>query len=150
MLNELKTIKEIIDFFKDLVKDVDTNPSYKLDLTRIYHMALNWQEKLEIDNKIKSLFDEKDIFGMTRNPVKKITIINDDITIVETKEIWNKKKETYFYAVVNGQKYFECSKTFDYALVLALSIKYGEEKCAPKMIYNMLNMYKFELMDELK
>lgn len=148
MLENFKSVAEIINFFREKLRD--NEPGHNLHLARIYNMALSWQEKREAEDKIKALFDEKDRFGLSRNPVKNVTIISDDMAIVKTKEIWNKKRETYFYVVVNGKKHFECAKTFDYALVLAISLKYGEEKHAPKMIYNMLNMYKFELMDELK
>jgi|BioPla2DNA2_1021312.scaffolds.fasta_scaffold184725_1 hypothetical protein len=141
MLKDLNGIDEIVDFFKQKIID-----DARIHLIRIYNMALRWQQKEEEEDKIKALFDKKDVFG-TKNPVRNITIISEDMAIVETKE---KKQETYFYVVVNGKRHFECTKNYDYALIMALSVKYGEERCAPKMIYNMLNMYKFELMDELK
>ena len=150
MLENFKTVSEIINFFKEKLQQIETEPSAKLSLARLYHMAFSYQEKMTEEDKIKKLFDEKDTLLGIKNPVQNVTIVNDEIAIVETKEHWNNKRKTYFYAVVNGKKHFECAKTFDYALILAISLKYGEEKCAPKMIYNMLNMYKFELMDELK
>jgi len=143
MLKDFQSLNEIIDFFQEKIDN--TTAGAKMSLGRIYNMALSWQEKETEKDKIKELFNSKSSLGFTKNSVQKVTIISTDIAIVETRE----RTETYFYAVVNSKKHYECAKTFDYALVLALSVKYGEEKCAPTMIYNMPNMYKLELMNKL-
>ena len=80
MLKDLNGIDEIVDFFKQKIID-----DARIHLIRIYNMALRWQQKEEEEDKIKALFDKKDVFG-TKNPVRNITIISEDMAIVETKE----------------------------------------------------------------
>jgi len=130
MLKELSNIEEINAFFEELLQ----KPSGQINRARIYGMAYDQQQQLAKEQEI-----EKQVESKYRRIVK-TTIISDDMAIVEAVSRLNNKEETNFYPVIRGKYHAECCMSFDEALVMALSYKYHQERCAPQMIYNMLRM----------
>jgi hypothetical protein len=130
MLKQLNTVDEISEFFEEL----ETKVNWKMQRARMYGMAYDYQQQeiqeKEVEEKVESKFRR----------ILKTTIISEGMAIVEAESTINKDKEINFYPVVFGKYHNECCMTFDEALVLAISRKYGQSHNAPSMIYNMLRM----------
>lgn len=129
MLKDLQTVTEIDQFFEEL----ETKANWKMQRAQIYGLAHDYQQQLAKEKEI-----EKQVESQYRRIIR-TTIISDDMAIVEAESKLT-NKETNYYPVVFGKFHNESCMTFDEALVLALSRKYGQDQFAPAMIYNMLRM----------
>ncbi|GAA4879784.1 hypothetical protein GCM10023310_69950 [Paenibacillus vulneris] len=129
MLKDLQTVPEIDQFFEEL----ETKANWKMQRAQIYGLAHDYQQQLEKEKEI-----EKQVESKYRKIIK-TTIISEDMAIVEAESKLG-EIETNYYPVVFGKFHSESCMTFDEALVLALSRKYGQDRFAPAMIYNMLRM----------
>ncbi|HCL4479910.1 TPA: hypothetical protein N2D99_001977 [Clostridium botulinum] len=134
MLKDLK-FEEIVKFFKD----IPNNQMGDITKSQIYTLAYNEQERRAKEEVINNT-----ISGSKIKRIVNTSIISKDIAIIETIEKWNEKKEHIFHPIVKGKKISEVSNNFDYALLIALSNKYGQGNHAPSMIYNMLRMDKLD------
>lgn len=128
----LKNTEEISSWFKSRIDNGEMGD--KIQLARLFGMA---QSKEEEDEQIEEIREKHNL-----NDHCDIIIVSEDIIIVKQFE---KLKQKYAYhSIVNGIKNFEGAYNFDYALLIALSYKYGAGDYAPKAIYHMLNMDKYE------
>lgn len=130
MLKELRGTEEISQFFDELRE----KPNGKFNQARIYGMAYRMQEINQLENSI-----EEGVKSGTLNRVEKVTIIDDSMSIIETSY----HQERIFFVYVNGRHHHEGTDSFDKALALALSVKYGFPQLHVA-ISNMLQMEKKE------
>lgn len=126
MLKNLTTLDEINVFFSELEK----KPRWDSIRAQLYGMAYTQQEVQEKEREICSLISSKHF------KVLDCKIINEDFAIISA----NNGSELVYLPVVNGTYIKEACLSFDEALILCLCKKYGQERCAPPMIFNMLRM----------
>lgn len=131
MLKELNSIQEIDKFFDE---ELPQKPNWRFQRAQIYGMAREYGILQQKESEIEKLV-ERDY-----RRVLNCTIVSDDIAIVEAEARIGGDKEVAYYPVVFGKALHENCPNFDEALVLALCHKYGFDRFAPQMIYNMLRM----------
>lgn len=132
-MKDLKSIDEVVQFFEE----VKGKPNGKFLLAQIYGMAKDQEEE---SKKRREIID---LLNLSQGYYAVDVVIINDIAIVEVEKNRKGKKETYFYSVVNGKRTHEVTDNFDFALIIALSIKYGVSSYAPQAIYQILQMDKY-------
>lgn len=133
-MKELNDIEEIENFFKELIE----KPNARFQLSRIYTMAKRYSEKNDKEDAFKELLgDRRGIH------VLQVHILNETDAIIHVEETHINEVRVIYYIILNKKKLYEVGTTFDTAMLIYLSHKYGYER-ASQMIYNMLRMDKAE------
>lgn len=131
MLKDLKSVTEIDKFFDE---ELPKKANWRFQRAQIYNMAREYQIRRQKESEIEKLV-EKDY-----RRVINCTIVSDDIAIIEAESRVGSNNEILYYPVVFGKALHESCMNFDEALILAICHKYGFDRHAPQMIYNMLRM----------
>ncbi|WCF11502.1 hypothetical protein NDS46_31590 (plasmid) [Paenibacillus thiaminolyticus] len=137
-MKELRGVKEIEEYFQNLLTNA---PNGKYQLARIYGMAKRENDQIQEKRTLE------DTLKLSQGGyIVETTVVSETIAIVEIELNSREKKETTFYPIVNGKLCYECADSFDRALVIALSEKYGVRSLAPAIV-SILEMEKFETND---
>lgn len=131
MLKDIHGTDEIFAYIKELME----KPNGKYNLAMLFGMAKRQEDLNDKEREIEK------ILNLSRpNRVDHVSFVGDDIAIAKVVS----KDEIYFFPVVNGKSCAEISDTFDYALAIALGVKYGVRSYASQAIASILRMEEYE------